>query len=191
MDINKRPIVSITKMIFVSSIIALMLLLNLSGCAPSSGTVKKNPGPGLISQPVSLDFISLTTGSSLVGMETETGFLSDHIVSGLRETQLFPTVSANPVDAGVGSGIKVEIQIKAIKKVSDDSRAWFGTFAGQAQVVVQATISDLSSGHPIETFEAEGLSGKSAKAGTTDEALQRAAEQVVGEIVRLNARTAQ
>lgn len=170
---------------------ALFVLLNFIGCAPSSGMIKKAPSSALAGQPVSLDFILVSTGSSLTGLETEVSFLNDHILSGLRETQLFTGVGANPVDAGMSGGIKVAVKITSIKKVSDDSRAWFGTLAGQAQAMVQATISDLNSGYLIESFEVEGLSGKSAKAGTTDEAIQRAAEQVVTEIIRLNARTAQ
>ena len=63
--------------------------------------------------------------------------------------------------------------------------------AGQARIVVHVTVSDLKSGDQIESFEVEGKSGKSAFAGTTEEAIERAAEQVAAEVVRLNARTGQ
>jgi len=63
--------------------------------------------------------------------------------------------------------------------------------AGQARMVVQVTVTDLDSGNQIETFEAEGRSGKSARAGTTNEAIQQAAEQVVAGIVEIRSRTSQ
>jgi hypothetical protein len=66
-----------------------------------------------------------------------------------------------------------------------------GGLAGQARIVVQVTVTDLNSGNLIETFEAEGKSGNSARAGTTDEAIQRAAEQMVAEIVEIRSRTSQ
>jgi hypothetical protein len=63
--------------------------------------------------------------------------------------------------------------------------------AGEARILVQVTVSDLKSGKKIEMFEVEGKSGRSAYGGTTDEAVQRAAEQVAGEIQRINAQMAQ
>jgi len=62
--------------------------------------------------------------------------------------------------------------------------------AGQAQILVQVTVTDLSSGSQIESFAAEGRSGKSAFAGITDEAIQQAAAQIVAEVVKINAATA-
>ena len=64
-----------------------------------------------------------------------------------------------------------------------------GGLAGRARKVVQVTVTDLDYGNQIETFEAEGKSGKSAEAGTTDEAIQRAAEQVVAEMAEISSRT--
>jgi hypothetical protein len=66
-----------------------------------------------------------------------------------------------------------------------------GGLAGRARIVIQVTVTDLNSGNQIETFEVEGKSGKSAEAGTTDEAIQRAAEQVVAEMAEISSRTSQ
>ena len=79
--------------------------------------------------------------------------------------------------------------IKEINKVSDNARIWAGALAGQARIVVQVTVSDLSSGNQIEVFEAEGKSGKSAYAGTTDEAIQQAAGQIVAKVFKLYAQS--
>ena len=43
----------------------------------------------------------------------------------------------------------------------------------------------------IETFDAEGKSGKSAWAGTTEAAVRLAAAQIVREVTRINSQTAQ
>ena len=77
-----------------------------------------------------------------------------------------------------------------IKKVSDDARTWAGAWAGEAVVLVHVTVSDFKSGQLVESFDAEGKSGKSAWAGTTDEAVQLAATEIVAEVVKINAKTA-
>lgn len=166
----------------------LFVLLNLVGCASPSGVVK-NDSPVLISKLVSLDFIFVESTSSLGDLETEKHLLGDLIVSGLKEKQWFTSVSGNKAGVNSGSGIKVAADIKEINKVSDNARSWAGALAGQARILVQVTVSDLSSGNQIEVFEAEGKSGKSAFAGTTDEAIQLAAGQIVAEVVKLHTQT--
>lgn len=130
--------------------------------------------------------------SSLGDLETEKENLNDMIISGLNDSHMFKSVSGNKADASLGSGITIEADIKGIKRVSKDKRLWAGALAGRARISIQVTVFDLSSGHQIETFDAEGeSSGGSALAGTTDEAVQRAADQVVREVIKLNALTAQ
>ena len=75
--------------------------------------------------------------------------------------------------------------------MTDDARLWYGALAGQARIVVEVKVSDLASGDPVVTFVVEGKSGKSAKAGTTDEAVQSAAGRIVSEVVKLNAQSIQ
>ena len=70
------------------------------------------------------------------------------------------------------------------------TRVWAGSWAGEAIIVVHVTVSDLKSRQLVESFDAEGKSGKSAWAGTTDEAVQLAASQIVAEVVKINAKTA-
>jgi len=168
----------------------LFVLLGLAGCAAPSGTVR-NASPVLTGQPVSLDHIFVESSSALAGLAAEINLLNDSIVTNLKETELFTTVGGKKADAISGNGIKVAADIRQIKKVSDNAREWAGALAGQARIVVQVTVSDLKSGGQIESFEVEGKSGKSAFAGTTEEAIERAAEQVAEEVVRLNARTGQ
>ena len=168
----------------------LVALLVLAGCASSSGLVK-NASPISTNKPVSLDFVLVETSSLLSDLEDGKRLLNDSIIRGLRETSFFASVSGNRADTNSASGIKIRADIKEINKVSDSARVWMGGLAGQARIVVQVTVTDLNSGNLIETFEAEGKSGKSARAGTTDDAIQRAADQVVAEIVEIRSRTSQ
>jgi len=178
---------SVMKYVFNLAAI-LFVLLNLAGCASPSGVVK-NDSPVLISKLVSMDFIYVESTSSLGDLEAEKHLLGELIVTGLTEKQYFTSVSENKADINSGSGIKVTADITEIKKVSDNARSWTGALAGQARILVHVTISDLSSGNQIEVFEAEGKSGKSAFAGTTNEAIQLAADQIVAKVVKLYTQT--
>jgi hypothetical protein len=172
------------KGIFKQSAI-LFVLLTMAGCA-STGVIK-NATPVVTGSPVSIDFALIQTSTSLGGLETETNSLNDLVISGLRAREVFGEVDGNPAATGSSGGIKVEIKILEIKKISRDEREWAGAMAGRARILVQATVSDLNSGKPIETFQAEGLSsGGSNLAGITDEAVQRVAEQVVAEVIRIS-----
>jgi hypothetical protein len=186
---SARPPASIMKCVICSAAFLFALLI-FSGCASPSGTVR-NASPVLTGQPVSLDHIFVETSSSLAGLTAEKNLLNDSIITNLKETELFETVGGNKAAAVSGDGIKVAADIRKIKKVSDNAREWAGALAGQARIVVRVTISDLKSRSQIESFDVEGKSGKSAFAGTTEEAIERAAEQVAAEVVRLNARTGQ
>jgi hypothetical protein len=115
--------------------------------------------------------------------------LRDSILSGLRETGLFPHVEEINTN-GVTSGIEILASIKQITRVTTNSRQWFGGLAGKAQVVVPVTVSDLRTGKPIDVFEVVGETGASARAGITDEAIQQAAAKVVAEIASLDSQAA-
>jgi hypothetical protein len=163
----------------------LFLLLALAGCA-SSGAIKQ-AAPISTNVPISVDFALVQTSTALTGLEAETNLLNDLVISGLRGRQVFGDVDGDPAAAGSSGGIKIAIKILEIKKISNDEREWAGALAGRARILVQTTVTDLSSGKPVETFQAEGLSsGGSNLAGTTNEAVQRAAEQVVAELIRLS-----
>jgi hypothetical protein len=180
---NSKPLASIMKCGFNLAAI-LFVLLNLAGCASSSGVVK-NASPVMIGKLVSLDFVFVKTTSSAGDLKTEKHLLGDLIVSGLREKQVFASVSGNQADINSAGGISVAADIKEINKVSDNARLWAGALAGRARILIHVTVSDLSSGNQIEVFEAEGKSGQSAFAGTTDEAIQQAADQIVAKVVKL------
>ena len=167
----------------------LFVLLCLPACVspPKVATVAS---PVITGQPVSLDNILVALSSPAGDLTAERQLLSDSLVSGLRQSGLFATVTANPAELGADDGISISVEITAIKKVTDNAREWTGALAGRASVVVRVTVSDLKSGQPLEKFAAEGQSGESAFAGTTDEATQMVVQQIVAEILQLNAQSA-
>jgi hypothetical protein len=174
------------RIIYHLSALLVFLTLIFSGCASSSSQVKL-PAPVIKSKPTSLDFIDVTTASSFKNLDAEKKLVNESIISGLRQRLLFSDISGNQTNQSSSKGIKVLAQIKEITEVSDNARVWYGGLAGRARILVHVTVSDLSSGRQIEVFEVEGESGKSAFAGTTYEAIQRASEQVVAEVAKLNA----
>ena len=172
--------------------LAMLLLvgLSLAGCV-SSGWVH-NASPITATKPFDLDLILVKATSSFKNVEAEKQMLSDAIASGLRDTQMFQAVGEDRAGLGPGSGIMIEARIVQIKKVSPNKRLWAGALAGRARIWVAVTVSDLNTGKPVETFETGGeSSGGSALAGTTAEAVDRAAEGVVAEVLKINSQTAE
>ena len=167
-----------------------LALLVLAGCV-SSGRVH-NASPITAPKPFDLDLIWVKTSSALPDLAAEKRMLNDALVSSLRESGLFREVSGDKTELGSGSGITIEAEIKEVRKISKDTRLWAGAMAGRARIRVQVRISDFNSGNQLETFEADGESSTgSALAGTTDEAIEQAAAGVVGQVLKINAQTAQ
>jgi hypothetical protein len=175
----------------VFSLAALLFILLASpGCVslPGAGRVVN---PVVTGKPVAMDNLLVTVTSLAADSEAEKTLFGEALVSGLKETRLFVSVAGNPADLEAGDGVKISVAITVLKKVTDNARAWTGALAGRARLTVRVTITDLKSGQPIEAFIAEGQSGASAYAGTTDEAVQQAVQPIVAEVLKLNAQTGQ
>ena len=168
----------------------IFLIAGLTGCATSPQVIKVPPTV-VVGRPASLDFILVTTTNTLPDVQAETALLQDSILSGLRQTSLFPNIDTVAPKETPAAGIQITASITQITKVSNSARAWYGGLAGKAQVVALVKISDLASHQPIEEFGVEGHTGASARSGLTDEAVQLAAAQVVDEIKHLDAQAAQ
>jgi len=188
----------------VGCVLTCCLLTILAGCA-SEGMVK-NVSPVSTIAPISQDLAVVETTSSVgkgvkprvarspnapaetisMGDAEQRKLLNAMIISGLQETRKFGHVSGDTNAISSDSGIKVHADIKEITIVTDGSRAFLGALAGRGRILIQVTVSDLKSGNKIEVFEAEGKSSAgTAFAGTTDQAVQLAAEQTVAEVVKI------
>jgi len=155
------------------------------GCTATSTAVKL-PAPVMTGKPVSMDCILVNTCRSAISSAAEEQEFNDAIVSHLKSTELFEKVSEAKADTNSGGGIRVVVEIKEIKRVSEQARDWTGVLAGSARILVSVTVSDLASGNPIEGFAVEGRSKQSAYGGTTEEAVQSAAAQIKAVVVHLN-----
>ena len=167
----------------------LSVIITVAGCASpnrSKTTQVINSG-----KPVSLAIIYVTTASAMASSDDANQGLNDAVVSRLNESKMFATVTNQPPDASLGQGIKIAVEIKHLKKVSQEARDWTGVLAGQAAISIQTTITDLQSDRPIQSFEVEAESGRAAYAETTSEAINQAAEQIVSEVLKLNAQLAE
>jgi hypothetical protein len=160
----------------------------LIGCASSGGI--QHASPIAIHTPVSIDFARVETSSALGDLEPEKHSLNELVISGLRARDVFGDVEGDGPAANASGGMDIKIDIKEIKKISPEEREWAGALAGRARIMVGVTVSELSSGKLIETFDAAGeSSGGSDLAGATDEAIQRAAEQVVAQVIKISRQT--
>ena len=165
--------------------------LSLAGCATSSQHAIQLMEPVKSNNLASLDFnfILVTTTTPSTDLQSETRLLQDSILSGLRETGAYARVEDSNTNA-IPAGIKISASIREITRVSAASREWYGGLAGKAEVVVRVELSDLLTGKPVELFEVEGKTGASARAGTTDEAIEQAAAKVVAEVANLDSQAA-
>ncbi len=166
----------------------LSALLAIPGCVSPPGAVGV-AAPVMTGKLIALDNIVVSVTSSAGDLAAEQKVLGDSLISGLRQTGMFTTVNDNSTITNAGAGIKISVDITAIKTVTDKARAWAGALAGRARIVVRVAVTDLQSGHLIETFAVAGQSGASAFAGTTDEAIQQTTQQIVAEVLKLNAQT--
>lgn len=168
------------------------MILAIGSAIVGCSTTKpiKSLEPVLLSKPVTLDCILVETISSVKGLDLEKRELCEAIVSDLRDSALFKTVTDSKADIQT-EGVKVEVQIEEIKEVTEEAREWVGGLAGSAKVEVKVLVSDLGSGKLIEKFQCQGVTGKTAYGGTTEEAIQRVAAQIRTALVKLNEQTSQ
>ena len=69
--------------------------------------------------------------------------------------------------------------ITKVKRVGGTKRFMLGVGAGRANISAQVNLSDARTGKELGSYTITGESGGSAFAGGTDDAVKKAAEQVV------------
>lgn len=147
-------------------VLAIYVLLSF-GCASSS--INKATTPT-----VSLDtFQSLSInidGNKAAASENEINVFKTTLLSKLQEFGRWKTLE--------NGELKVMISITDLKRVSDNDRRMLGALAGAASASADVTLSD-NKGTTISRFSVEGSSSShSIFSGGTDQALEKAAEQI-------------
>ena len=161
-----------------------------SGCITPATGVVKNESRISIGNPIDHNLALVETSSSITNANDEIKLMDAMVISGLQVAQKFGRVSGNIDAPNLSSGIKIYVDIKELYGVSNSEREnlvkyvgpIFYGLPGQARILVRVTLSDIKSGNQIQTFEVEG---ESSTANATDQAVQKAAEQVVAEVVKI------
>ena len=154
-----------------------LVFLLMSSCA-ATGNIE-------LSQPLTADLARVGTVvvevlSEVEDAEKEKFQMTSLIVSKLRESGLFSKVNASDVQSTEDKGLKLTCTIIELEKVDAATRMMLGAFAGQAHVVADVDVIDLASGTIVGEFKSSGeSSGGTIFAGTTEEAVELAATQIV------------
>ncbi len=77
---------------------------------------------------------------------------------------------------GSSVDLRIEARIFRLEKVTVESRALNGVVAGRARVIADVMLIEEATGRVVARFTVEG---QSSSAGTTEQAIKRASEQVV------------
>lgn len=140
---------------------------------------------GVVAGRTSHDTVVIETVSEAANAEPQRKLLHAFIASGLQQSGQFKRVTSSVPPEDSAPHLKVTARIKDLSKVSDGARVAVGALAGRASIVVDVELTDLPRGESIGTFQAVGKSSAGwVGAGTTDQAVQRAGEQIAAEILK-------
>lgn len=146
------------------------------GCA-SKGAIK-------VSSPVSVKLadyrkLALNVSSEVEKSSDQVVKLGNLIQQKLREKNLFERIYLASSAPEETADLQLEVKILKMREVSATTRILFGAFAGRSKLLADVRLVDIKTGSEIGAFQAEGKSsGGTIFAGTTDQAIERVAEQI-------------
>lgn len=162
-------------------LLAVAGLLLLGGCASSGQTLKASPPKTKLSE---FKSVVINVTSSVPDSSRESFQLESMIVSTLTSQKLFPAVTGK--SAGGNGDLRVDANISDLRRVSSGARVMLGALAGRGNMTVDVKLVDARSGETIGSFTSQGTSsGGTVFSGTTDQAVELAARQIV-EFIRQN-----
>jgi len=153
----------------------------LCGCASSGQTLKSVPPKTKLS---TFQSVVVKVTSSVPDSSRETLQLESMIVSTLMSQKAFAAISG--LSAGGNGDLRVDANISDLRRVSSGARVMLGAFAGRGNMTVDVKLVDTRSGDTVGSFTSQGTSsGGTVFSGTTDQAVELAARQIV-EYIRQN-----
>jgi hypothetical protein len=155
----------------------IFMVILLEGCA-SKGTITATTpvGPKLSTYKT----ILFNTSSQVPGSSEEILQLESMTIAKLREKGLFDKIVSGASSPDAQADLRLNAKIIQLKRVSSGARVMVGAMAGRAGIDVEVELVDVKESRNIGTFVAQGRSsGGSVFAGTTPQAVERAAEQIV------------
>ncbi len=160
-------------------LLPLSLLLLSIGCASGGSTTAVQPmaatlGPGYKT-------VLVHVIASVPDAEADARALENEIITELRKESRLTRVTSATGAPDAKADLKVNANIVDLRKVSAGKRVMLGGLAGRGSVTVNADLVDGKSGKKLGSFTSEGkTSAGTVFAGTTEQALRRAAEQIAG-----------
>jgi len=152
-------------------------LLLFTGCASS--------GASRFSQPLNTKLsnyktVVVSVKSNVANTEALVMQIEGAILSALKNQGKFLKVSSSVIGNAADTELKVAVTITEVEDVDTFNRVMLGAFAGQGKVHADLELTESQSGKILAKGSIEGkTSGGSIFAGTTPEAAERVAEEVV------------
>jgi len=158
-------------------VIFVFILIFLEGCASRGTTTTTTPMTLKLSTYKTMLF---NISSQVPESSEEITQLETMTIAKLREKRLFDKVISGSASPDAQTDLRLNAKIIQLKKVSPGARVMVGAMAGRAGIDVEVELFDLKESKSIGTFIAQGRSsGGTVFAGTTPQAVERAAEQIV------------
>jgi len=157
--------------------LVILIILCFTGCASTGGLHTKTP---VTVKLANYRTILLYVSSQVPESSGETIQLGSIITDRLHNKGLFEKVLVASTSPGCRADLELNAEIVELKRVSPGARICLGALTGRAGVVVDVALTDMNTGTMIGSFRAEGKSsGGTVFAGTTIQAIECAAEQIV------------
>lgn len=161
---------------FQCGLIFIFILILLGGCVSKGAVSLTTPITANLS---TYKTMLLNISSQFPGSYEEI-VQQNMIIADALKKRLFDRVIAGSLFPDAQADLRLDAKITALKKVSPGERFWGGAMAGRAGVDVEVELFDLRKNKSIGAFFAQGRSsGGTIFAGTTSQAVRRAAEKIV------------
>jgi hypothetical protein len=155
----------------------LLISLALIGCASGGTTTAVQPLTASLGSKYKTVLVNVST--SVPDTNSDAQALENEIVTELRKNPAFTKVISATGAPDAKADLRLEAKIVDLRKVSAGKRVMLGGLAGRGRVKVDTDLVDGKSKKVLGSFTSEGkTSGGTAFAGTTEQALRRAAEEI-------------
>lgn len=165
------------------SLVACVLLA--TGCASTGKSTVRQPFVAKLGQFESTVVeVTSTVATPPAKIDEFMTQLEVRIITKLREQRAFEKVYSWAANADAQAQLKVSVVITSVREVDNFDRLMWGAMAGQASTKAVVEIRETASDALLGSHEIVGKSsGGTVFAGTTNEAVDRTAEEVVRIIV--------
>ena len=106
--------------------------------------------------------------------------LENRIMADLRIQNVFQKVYSHAADPENDAQLGIRVTVASVRDVDNTDRLMWGAFAGQANTKALLEVREKATDKLLGSAQVEGISsGGSVMAGTTGEAVDRVADEVV------------